>query len=66
MKKLLTVTEASELLQIKTGTLYKYVCARRIPYIKLNGHLRFDEAVLNDWVIENSIKAIIADMRRAG
>jgi len=58
MKKLLNVAEASKFLQIKPGTLYKYVCARRIPYIKLVGHLRFDEEALELWIRSNTTAAL--------
>ena len=64
MKRLLSVSEVSEKLGIRVSTTYKYVCARKIPFIKLNGHLRFDEGAIERWIDENSTPAITTGIGR--
>lgn len=45
-QRLLTVREAAEYLGLKPTTLYDRVARRKIPFVKLNGALRFDLADL--------------------
>lgn len=56
-KKLLTVSEVCTLLKIKKSRLYGMVFYKKIPYIKLNSSLRFDEEKINEWVEKQSIQA---------
>jgi excisionase family DNA binding protein len=42
MRQLLNITELSRQLGLAKGTLYNWVCQRRIPFIKLGRALRFD------------------------
>lgn len=65
VKKLLTITEASEKLKMLPTTIYKYVSAKRIPFTKLVGHLRFDEDELDKWIEENSSHVIKTGIRKA-
>ncbi len=48
--KLLTIKELSEFLTIKVSTLYTWVHNGTIPYVKLNGLLRFDMDEIIEWV----------------
>lgn len=48
--KLLDVKECSELLHLAPKTIYKYICCRRIPYIKIGSAVRFDEQALKEWI----------------
>jgi excisionase family DNA binding protein len=48
--KLLTIKELSEFLTIKVSTLYTWVHNGTIPYIKLNGLLRFDMDETKEWI----------------
>jgi excisionase family DNA binding protein len=48
--KLLTIKELSEFLTIKVSTLYTWVHNGTIPYIKLNGLLRFDMDEIKEWI----------------
>ena len=41
-QRLLTVRQAAEYLGLKATTLYDWVARRKIPFVKLNGALRFD------------------------
>jgi excisionase family DNA binding protein len=51
--KLMTVEEVSELTTLKPKTIRQYCYEKTIPYIKLNGQLRFDRGDIMEW-IENS------------
>jgi excisionase family DNA binding protein len=42
MRRLLNITELSRQLGLAKGTIYNWVCQRRIPFIKLGRALRFD------------------------
>ena len=48
--KLITIKEVSEILGIKTSTLYEWVRNDTIPSYRLNGLIRFDMEELYVWV----------------
>jgi excisionase family DNA binding protein len=50
MDKLLTINQLSELLQIKKSTIYSWTFTRKIPFVKINGALRFKEKAINGWI----------------
>lgn len=65
MERLLSVAEAANVLGIKTGTLYFWVCRKIIPHVKLSSSvLRFREKDLEEFIAarfvssNNSITAI--------
>lgn len=47
---LITIKELSELLHVKTSTLYSWVHNGAIPFHKLNGLVRFDLDEIDAWV----------------
>lgn len=47
---LVTIKELSEFLKVKPSTLYFWVHNGTIPFIKLNGLLRFDMDEIQEWV----------------
>ena len=47
---LLAVTQVAELLNVRPRHIYRLVSERRIPYIKLGKLLRFEPAVITDWI----------------
>lgn len=49
-KKLLTITEASELLTVKVSRLRTAVFRKEIPFIKIGRLVRFRENDLMEWV----------------
>jgi excisionase family DNA binding protein len=55
MQKLLSIREASEFLGLKVPTLYKYICSKKIPYVKLGSRVLFDPEKLMMWVEKNSV-----------
>jgi len=52
MDKLLTINQLSELLQVKKNTIYSWTFTRKIPFVKINGALRFKEKVISRWIDE--------------
>ncbi|MBW1936385.1 MAG: helix-turn-helix domain-containing protein [Deltaproteobacteria bacterium] len=50
MEKLLTPENLCELLGIKTSTLYAWTSRNLIPYLKVNGLLRFREREIEEWL----------------
>jgi excisionase family DNA binding protein len=49
-KRLLTVKELAELLNVRPKTVYQWANLSQIPAIKLNGTLRFDVADIISWI----------------
>jgi len=50
MEKLLTPEKVCEMLAIEKSTLYAWTSKRRIPFIKVNGLLRFKESEIVRWL----------------
>ena len=50
MSRLLTTTEAAEYLRLHPVTVRRKARAGEIPFIRLGGQWRFDEAILTEWV----------------
>jgi len=48
--KLLKIEEVANKLRCSKSWVYQSVALRKIPFIKLNGLLLFDESKINDWV----------------
>lgn len=51
---LLTVRDLSKQLQIKSSTLYAWVAQGKIPYLKLNGLIRFHPITIEGWLTASS------------
>ena len=49
-ERLLTAPEICELLQIKRSYLYALTSAQKIPFIKIQGSLRFRRSAINEWL----------------
>ncbi|MEX2445637.1 MAG: helix-turn-helix domain-containing protein [Alkalispirochaeta sp.] len=47
--KLLTITEAAQVLGLAKSTLYKKTSAKSIPFFKLGSRVLFDERALMTW-----------------
>jgi excisionase family DNA binding protein len=55
MEKLLKIKDVSAIFGIPEGTLRNWVYQKRIPYIKLGGHLRFKISDLEKYVNMNTM-----------
>ena len=57
LDKLLTTQEVCELLKISKGYLYWLTHQKKIPYIKMQGHLRFRESAIDNWLREQEVRS---------
>lgn len=49
-EKLLTVLDMCELLKVPKSYVYWLTHSKKIPYLKINGHLRFRQSSINEWL----------------
>ena len=54
-RRYLNIKELSNYLGISKGTLYVWVCQKRIPYVKISNLLRFDLNQIDGWVKAKSV-----------
>jgi len=57
-KRFLGIRQLAEYLGIAEGTLYVWVCHRKIPYVKVGRLVKFDMQKLEVWLNENSVEEI--------
>ena len=57
MERLLTIDQVSDILQVKKATIYSWTFSRKIPFVKVNGALRFRESEISRW-INNQVEEI--------
>ena len=55
-KRLLGIKELAEFLGITEGTLYSWVCQKKIPYVKVGRLVKFDMHKIEKWVEERSFE----------
>ncbi len=54
-RRLLNVKETSGYTGLSVHTLYTMASQRRIPYVKVGGALRFDLALLDEWIKQHTV-----------
>ena len=64
MSKLLTIDEASEYLGISKLTLYGWVSARKLGFVKVGRLLKFKQEHLDSWIDQHTVKARPAAQER--
>src|SRR5438132_13317218 len=57
MSKLLTMDEASEYLGISKLTLYGWVSARKLGFVKIGRLVKFKQEDLDQWIDRHTVKA---------
>ncbi len=57
MSKLLTMDEASEYLGISKLTLYGWVSARKLGFVKVGRLVKFRQEHLDKWIEQHTVKA---------
>ncbi len=57
MNRLLTMDEASEYLGISKLTLYGWVSARRLGFVKVGRLVKFKQQDLDKWIDQHTVKA---------
>lgn len=58
MEKLLSINEASHQIGLKVPTIYKYICCRKIPYIKIGSRVFFSHEQLSKWIDDHRVEPI--------
>ena len=48
--RLLTIQETCEFLRVPKSYIYSLTCQKKIPHIKMQGHLRFRQSAINEWL----------------
>ena len=56
--KLLTMDEASEYLGVSKLTLYGWVSARKVSYVKVGRLVKFKHEHLEKWIEQHTIRAL--------
>jgi len=57
-RRYLGIEELSRYLGLTKGTLYVWVCQKRIPYLKIGKLLKFDIIEIENWLKDKRIKEI--------
>jgi excisionase family DNA binding protein len=57
MSRLLTMNEASEYLAISKLTLYGWVSARKLGFVKVGRLVKFKQHDLDRWIDQHTVKA---------
>lgn len=57
-KRYLSINELSEYIGITKGTIYVWVCHRKIPYYKIGRLVKFDIHKIDKWIAENAIEVV--------
>ena len=55
--RLLTTQEVCELLKVSKTYIYWLTHQKRIPYIKMQGHLRFRRSAIDDWLVAQEVRS---------
>jgi excisionase family DNA binding protein len=58
MLKLIDIKALSEILSVKSSTLYQWVELGKIPHYKLNGAVRFKQDEILDWLSTCKIEQV--------
>ena len=53
--RLLNIKQLAHFLGVKEGTIYVWVCHRKIPFLKVGRLVKFDLRKIEKWLEENSI-----------
>ena len=54
---LLTLQEVCELLRVNKAYVYSLTHMKRIPYIKMMGHLRFRRSDIDNWLSRQEVRS---------
>ena len=57
-KRYLGIDEFSKYMGVTKGTLYVWVCRRKIPYLKVGKLVKFDIRRIDSWLKERQVNEI--------
>jgi excisionase family DNA binding protein len=55
-KRFIGIKELSEYLDTPVGTLYVWICQKKIPYYKIGRNVKFDLEKIEDWLKKKEVK----------
>ncbi len=55
VRRLISIQEVAEYTGLSIHTLYTMVSQRRIPYVKVGRLTKFDMALLDQWIKQNTV-----------
>lgn len=57
-RRFLNIKEVSEYLGLKQGTVYSWVCYKKIPYIKMGRLVKFDIKRIDQWMQASTVEVM--------
>ena len=57
-KRYLSIKELAIYLGVAVGTLYSWVCYRKIPFSKVGRLVKFDKLRIDEWIKERTVAEI--------
>ena len=57
LERLLTVQEICELLKVPKSYVYYLTHSKSIPHFKINGHLRFRQSHIEEWLESQEVRS---------
>ena len=57
--RLISIKELAEYIGVKIGTVYSWVCQRKIAYVKIGRLVKFDKAELDKWIERHRVEELI-------
>lgn len=58
LEKLLTIQNISSLLGVKKSYVYWLTHQKKIPHLKINGHLRFRQSDIDEWLRSQEVHIV--------
>ena len=57
-RRFINIKELAEYLGMSRGTLYVWVCHKKIPHLKIGGLVKFDMSDIEKWIRRRRIKEL--------
>ena len=57
-RRYLNINELSDYIGIPKGTLYAWVCYKKIPYVKIGRLVKFDLRAIDAWTKESAVDVL--------
>ena len=57
-RRFIGMKECSDYLGVTKGTLYVWVCHKKIPYVKVGRLVKFDLKVIEEWLKKTAVAVL--------
>ena len=57
LERLLTIQDICELLKVPRSYVYYLTHTKKIPHFKINGHLRFRQSHIEEWLESQEVRS---------